>query len=190
MSSSTELRATLRSVNVATARFLTDRGRKVRSGIFKEPVGGPVWLSRLSLAGDIQADRRHHGGPDQAIYLYPYEHYAAWLAALGREDLSPGFFGENFTTEGVLENVTRAGDIFRFGGATLQVTKPRLPCFKLGLRVGSPSFVREFLESGRLGFYLRVLEEGEVAAGDTIELLASDPAQPTIAEVIGRVGSR
>jgi MOSC domain-containing protein YiiM len=190
MSSPPELRGTLLSVNVATVELLADRGRKVRTGIFKHPVAGPVRLDRLSVAGDIQVDRRYHGGPDQAIYLYPYEHYAHWRAALGREDLSPGFFGENFTTEGISEIVTRAGDIFRFGGATLQVTKPRLPCLKLGLRVGSPNFVREFLKSGRLGFYLRVLEEAEVAAGDAIERIASDPAQPTIAEVIERVGSR
>jgi len=192
MSAPSELRGTLLSVNVATVELLADQGRKVRTGIFKHPVAGPVRLDRLSLAGDVQVDRRYHGGPDQAIYLYPYEHYAYWRAALGREDLSPGFFGENFTTEGILENATRAGDIFRFGGATLQVTKPRLPCFKLGLRIGSPNFVGEFLKSGRLGFYLRVLEEAEVAAGDAIERIASDPPQSTIAEVIAAVakGSR
>jgi len=149
-----------------------------------------VWLDRLSLSGDVQADRRYHGGLEQAVYLYPHEYYARWRGVLEREDLSPGFFGENFTTEGILEETTRVGDAFRVGGAVVAVTRPRAPCFKLGLRVGGPGFVCEFLESGRLGFYLRVLEEGEVAPGDAIERVASDAAQPTIAAVIEKLHRR
>ena len=174
----------LLSINVARPGFLRLRGREVRTGIFKEPVGGRARIARLGVAGDMQADPTFHGGPSKAIYLYSAEHYDYWRPILERDDLAPGFFGENFTAEGVTEDSVRVGDVFRIGTAAVQITTPRSPCFKLGARVGSPRFVRTFLESGRIGYYLRVVEEGEAAAGDAIELLDSDPALPTIAEVI------
>jgi MOSC domain-containing protein YiiM len=161
------------------------RGRRVRTGIFKEPAAGRVRLTRLGVAGDFQADRRYHGGPEQALYAYAAEHAAHWSGAFEFPGgLPPGWFGENLTTEGMLEETTAIGDIYRVGSALVAVTKPRSPCFKLGLRAGKASFVRTFLESGRIGFYLSVPEEGDVGEGDDIELVER-PASPLfVAELI------
>jgi MOSC domain-containing protein YiiM len=179
--------AVLRSVNLAVPAAFSVRGREIPTGIFKQPAAGRVRVGFLSLEGDVQMDKRYHGGRDKAVYVYPWEHYAHWTAALERK-LPPGFFGENFTTEGLTEESVRPGDRLRAGTALFEVTAPRIPCFKLGLKVGSARFVREFLESGRLGFYLRVLEKGEVRAGDAMEITQSDPATPTLAEVIRERG--
>jgi MOSC domain-containing protein YiiM len=177
-------RPCLLSVNLATEGKLQFRGREVRSGIFKAPAAGRVRLNRLGLEGDFQADPRYHGGPDKAVYVYPSEHYPHFREVLGRQDLSAGFFGENFTTEGLLEDAVSIGDVFRVGTALVQITTPRSPCFKLGAKVGSPAFVRTFLESRRLGFYLSVLEEGEVGAGDVIRRTAVDSAGLSVAALI------
>ena len=158
------------SVNVSLPRLAEFRGQAVSTSIFKEPVAGRVLARRLSLEGDWQADLRSHGGLNKAVYAYPLEHYAPWARELGRDDLHPGQFGENFTVEGLTEETVHVGDVFRVGGALLQVTQPRYPCFKLGIKMGDPLFPRRFLASGRTGFYLRVLEEGEVGAGDAVEL--------------------
>lgn len=172
------MKARLVSVNLAVAGTLSLRGRRVRTGIFKEPAAGRVRLGRLGLEGDFQADKRYHGGPEQALYAYAAEHAAHWSGAFEFPGgLPPGWFGENLTTEGLREETTAVGDVYRIGSALVTVTKPRSPCFKLGLRAGNPAFVRTFLESGRLGFYLRVREEGGVAAGDAIELVER-PASP------------
>jgi MOSC domain-containing protein YiiM len=178
--------ARLLSTNLAVPHRFQTHGREVSTGIFKEPVEGRVRLGRLTLEGDAQIDRRYHGGPDQAAYVYPSEHYPHFRRSLGRPDLSAGFFGENFTTEGLLEEDVRVGDVLRIGDAVVQVTKPRAPCFKMGLKAGSPAFVGEMLESRRLGFYLRVLEEGSVGAGDAITRLSTDPGAPTITQDIER----
>jgi len=175
----------LLSLNVARPATLRLLGRDIPTGIVKVPVPGRVRIGRLGVAGDFQADLSVHGGPDQAVYLYPAEHYDYWRRELRREDLAPGFFGENFTAEGVTEDMVRAGDVLRVGTAALQVTKTRSPCFKLGARAGSARFVKTFLESGRLGYYLRVVEEGEAGAGDSMELLATDPALPTLGDLTG-----
>ncbi len=160
---------TLVSVNLAVPGALRTRGREVRTGIFKEPAAGRIALRTLGLDGDFQADHRYHGGPEQAVYAFSSEHAAYFAADMGSaETLPPGFFGENFTTAGLFEDDCAVGDVYRIGAARVQVTKPRSPCFKLGLRVGSPAFLKKFLASGRLGFYLRVVEEGEVGAGDAI----------------------
>jgi MOSC domain-containing protein YiiM len=174
----------VRSVQVGRPRPLEHQGRTVRSAIFKERVEGPVHLGALGFDGDGQADRRHHGGPDQAAYAYPFEHYAHWAPRLPERIAEPGLFGENVTTEGLLEDEIHVGDVFTLGGARVQVTTPRVPCFKLGLRTGDPSIVEAFLESGRLGFYLRVLAPGPVAAGDPIERLAADPHGLTMASLV------
>ena len=176
--------ARLLSVNLATEGKLRFRGREVRSGIFKAPAAGRVRLNRLGLEGDFQADPRYHGGPEKAVYVYPWEHYAHFCDVLGRQDLSPGFFGENFTTEGLLEDGVNIGDVFRIGTAVVQITTPRSPCFKLGAKVGSQRFIKTFLESRRLGFYLAVLEEGEVGAGDVIRRVAADSAGLSVAALI------
>ena len=177
-------RLRLLSVNLATERVVRHRGREVRTGIYKEPAAGRVRLRTLGLEGDFQADPSVHGGPEKAAYVYPSEHYPYFRELLGRPDLSPGFFGENLTTEGLLEDEVRVGDVFRVGTAVVQVTSPRTPCFKLGAKVGSPAFVATFLDSRRLGFYLSVVEEGEVGAGDAIRRIGADAGGPTLARLI------
>jgi len=181
--------ARLVSLNVSLPREIVWRGRRVRTGFFKEPVEGPVFLSRLHLEGDGVGDPRYHGGRDKAVYLYPFEHYAFWGRELRRDDLFPGSFGENFTTEGLLEEEVRIGDIFGVGTARVRVTQPRTPCAKLGMRMGSMAFVRRFAASGRIGFYLAVDREGVVASGEAIARLASEPAQPTVADVFRELAS-
>lgn len=172
------------SLQVGRPRTLDHDGRPFRSAILKDPVEGPLLLDTLGFAGDGQADRRHHGGPDQAAYAYPHEHYVHWAPRLPARIHERGLFGENVTTEGLLESDVRFGDVLRLGAARVQVTTPRVPCFKLGIRVGDPSFVDDFFASGRLGFYLRVLEPGLVAAGDPIERLGRDPHGLTMAALI------
>jgi MOSC domain-containing protein YiiM len=172
----------LLSVNVSRPRTIELEGRTITTGIFKEPVQGRVMLRALNLDGDGQADPRYHGGPDKAAYVYSFEHYERWKSELGRRELPCGSFGENFTVSGMLEDQVRIGDVYRIGEATAQVTDPRAPCFKLGLKMGSKDFPKLFLRSGRLGFYLRVLEEGEVGSGDSIELLRTDSAARSVLE--------
>jgi MOSC domain-containing protein YiiM len=174
----------LLSVNLATERTVRYGGRDVRTGIYKEPANGRVRLRALGLEGDFQADPSVHGGPDKAVYVYPSEHYPYFRELLKRPDLSAGFFGENFTTEGLLEDGARPGDVLRIGTAVVQVTTPRSPCFKLAAKAGSPAFIGQFLNSRRLGFYVSVVEEGEVGAGDTIEVIAPAAGGPTLARWI------
>jgi len=171
------------SVNVGLPRQVTWKGKSVTTGIFKEPVGGRIRLQRLNLDGDRQADLSVHGGPYKAVYAYPAEHYAYWRQELPDRDLPWGMFGENLTTEGLFEDTTRIGDRFRMGSATLVVTQPRLPCFKLGIRFGRADMVKRFLASRRTGFYLAVLEEGEVGAGDAIALAGRTEAPVTVADI-------
>ncbi|HLD14819.1 MAG TPA: MOSC domain-containing protein [Burkholderiales bacterium] len=158
------------SVNVGRPRAVSYRDGTVTTGIYKGPVAGRAWLRRLNLDGDGQADLRVHGGEDKAAYAYPHEHYAFWARELGRNDFSFGQFGENLTVEGLLEDAVFIGDIFRAGEALVQVSQPRAPCFKLGIRMGDAGFVARFAAANYTGFYLRVLEEGRVAAGDAIML--------------------
>lgn len=160
------------SVNVGRPRPVPHEGRVVSTGIFKEPVAGPVFLRRLNLDGDGQADLRVHGGADKAVYAYPFEHYAFWAGELGRNDFSHGQFGENFTITGWLEDAVCIGDEFRIGAARVQVSQPRSPCFKLGIRMNDENFPARFTAANRVGFYLRVLQEGQVSAGDAIERVA------------------
>ena len=153
------------------------------TGIFKEPVKGRVRLRVTNLEGDGQADSENHGGIYKAVYAYPIEHYEFWKRELARDDFPFGQFGENFTVRGMLEHTTHIGDVFRVGGALVQVTQPRAPCFKLGLRMGLPEFPKRFLASGHVGFYLRVLQEGEVGAGDTIDRISIGEGGLTVWEV-------
>ncbi|HKY61764.1 MAG TPA: MOSC domain-containing protein [Gemmatimonadota bacterium] len=178
-----EASRTLMSVNVSLPKSVEYEGEVVWTGIFKEPVPGRVAVRRLNLDGDGQADLSVHGGIDKAVYAYPVEHYDHWRRALG-SDLPFGQFGENFTVSRMLEEETSIGDVYRVGTAVVQVTQPRTPCFKLGIRMGDRRFLKRFLASGRTGFYLRVLEEGEVGAGDVIELVHADPGRLTVAEVL------
>lgn len=174
----------LLSVNVSQPKAISYRGKTVRTGIFKEPVKGRVMLRRLNLDGDGQGDLNVHGGPDKAVYVYTVEHYDFWARALGRNDFESGQFGENFTVEGMPEERIHIGDVFRVGSALVEVSQPRVPCYKLGLKMGSTRFIKQFLASGRVGFYLRVLEEGEVGAGDEIHRVRAGPEQMTIREIV------
>lgn len=158
-------------------------GRPVSTGIFKTPVDGPIAVHTHGLAGDVQADLSVHGGPEKAVYAYPWEHYAAWSAELGRGDFSPGQFGENLTIEGLGESTVHIGDVFRIGSAELQVSQPRAPCLKLGIKMKSAAFPAAFLKSGRVGFYLRVLCEGRIAAGDAVACVSTDDARMTVVEM-------
>jgi MOSC domain-containing protein YiiM len=173
------------SLNVGCPRQVTWRGHTVSTGIFKQSVEGLVALRKLNLDGDRQADLTVHGGEHKAVYCYPIEHYAYWKRKLADRDLPPGSFGENFTTEGLLENEVRIGDQFAVGTAEVLVTQPRLPCYKLGLRFESDDMVRKFLVSRRVGFYLAVTQEGQVQAGDEIKLLSRDPEGISIAAFLG-----
>jgi MOSC domain-containing protein YiiM len=141
-------------------------------------------VARLNVEGDEQADPTVHGGVKKAVYLYPSEHYEYWKERFPDMPMPWGSFGENFTTEGVLEDAVRPGDQLRVGSALLEVTKPRLPCFKLGIRFGTQRIVKWFLESERTGFYLQVLKEGEVRSGDPIDLVGADNGADTIAAIV------
>jgi MOSC domain-containing protein YiiM len=171
------------SVNVGLPREVLWRGKPVTTGIFKEPVAGRVPLRRLNLDGDRQADLRVHGGQDKAVYAYPSEFYELWSRERPELELGPGTLGENLTTQGLLDGDVSIGDRFQIGTAELVVTQPRLPCFKLGLRMGRDEFVTEFLERRLLGFYLAVAREGEVTAGDAIVELQRDPRRFGVTEV-------
>ena len=172
----------LLSIQVGLPREVQWQRRAVSTSIFKEPVQGPVMLRTLNLDGDRQADLSVHGGTHKAVYVYPGEHYAPWRAELPGVELAWGAFGENFTTEGLVEDEVHIGDRFRIGEAEVQVTQPRMPCFKLGIRFGDPGMVERFLESRRSGFYVAVLREGLVEAGDPIERLETDPHHVTVAD--------
>lgn len=175
----------LLSVNVAMPQEVEINGGPVVTGIYKEPVSGPVWLGKLTLTGDGQADLAVHGGEHQAAYSYPIEHYAHWEQVMGGQRFSPGMFGENFTISGLREDAVCIGDIWRIGEARLQVTMPRVPCFKFGHKIGRPAILKEFLHSGHSGFYHRVLTEGHVSAGDDIELLERAPHNITVRQMLG-----
>lgn len=165
----------LLSVNVSLPREIEHEGKRLTTGIFKRPVEGRVRIERMNLEGDGQGDPTVHGGIHKAVYAYPVEHYVHWSKELGREDFVHGQCGENLTVEGPTEANVYVGDLFQVGEAVLEVTQPRAPCFKLGIRMGLATFPRLFLRSGRSGFYLRVVEEGEVAAGDRIARVHRDP---------------
>jgi len=162
-------------------RELKHNGKTVTTGIFKEPVEGRVNLNAHNLEGDGQADLLVHGGIHKAVYVYPIENYDYWKRELGRTDFPFGQFGENFTVEGMLEDEVHIGDVFRVGeGAVVEVTQPRVPCYKLAIKMESPQFPKMFLASCRVGFYLRVIEEGEVGAGDVFERIKIDSQRMTV----------
>lgn len=164
------------SVNVGKPRTVDWHGRKVRSGIWKEPVNGPVEVRGVNLAGDDQADRRVHGGTDKAVYAYGADDYRWWSEKLGAE-LGPGTFGDNLTVDGYDLRTAEVGERWRVGTCVLEVSEPRSPCFKLGMRMGTADFVELFDVVGRYGTYLRIVEDGTVRAGDAVEVV-SRPDQP------------
>ena len=174
----------LLSVNVSQPKEVSYNGKRIKTGIFKEPVSGRTMMRRLNLDGDGQGDPSVHGGVHKAVYVYTVEHYNFWKQELGRDDLTYGKFGENLTVEGMLEDAVHIGDIFRIGEALVEVSQPRVPCFKLGMKMRDPQIVKPFLASERVGFYVRVLEEGEVGAGDAIERTVVGDGQMTVKEIV------
>ena len=174
----------LLSIDVGLPREIEWKEKTVRTSIFKEQVQRRVRVAQLNLEGDQQSDPSVHGGIDKAVYAYPSEHFPFWREELPGIDLPWGIFGENFTTEGLLEETVHIGNRLRIGSAHFVVTQPRMPCFKLGIRFNRQDIVKRFPQSGRAGFYLAVLVEGEVTAGDSIELLARDKNGITVADVI------
>lgn len=179
--------ARLVSANVGRTRSVEWQGRTLRTAIWKTPVEGRVATETDRLAGDRQADGRYHGGPRKAVYAYAAEHYAAWRREVPELDLAAwGSFGENLTTEGLLEDDVRVGDLWRIGSAEFEVTQPRTPCSKLAVRFGREDMTALFTASSRFGFYLSIARAGDVGAGDAIERLSTDSQAPTIAERIRR----
>jgi MOSC domain-containing protein YiiM len=168
------------SVNVGLPRPVVWGGRTITTGIFKHPVAEPVLIESLNLVGDRQADLTVHGGPDKAVYAYDNAHYGYWQNQIDHDEWSPGLFGENLTTEGLLESEVRIGDLFRIGSALLRAVQPRFPCYKLNVRFNDPGMVRQFARSGRTGIYFRVVEPGVVQAGDAIILIEEADTTITI----------
>jgi len=175
--------ARLISVNVGRPQQLSvRRGRPLMSAIGKAPVEGRVRVAGVNLDGDDQADRRVHGGPDKAVYAYAAEDAAFWSGELGRA-LGPGAFGENLTTEGLDVSGAVVGERWRIGTVELEVAQPRLPCAKLALRMGEPTMVKRFAQASRPGAYLRIVTEGELGAGDAVEVLSRPDHGVTVRDV-------
>ncbi len=172
----------LLSVNVSLPREVPYNGTTMTTGIYKEPVDGRLMLRKTNLDGDGQADLKNHGGEDKAVYAFAFDHYPYWQDRLGRDGFQYGQFGENFTVEGMLEVQVHIGDVFRVGAVRVQVTQPRTPCYKLAHKMDESRFVKMFMEREEVGFYLRVLDEGEVGAGDPITLAQVDPVGVTVKE--------
>lgn len=170
------------SVQVGRPRRVRWHGKSVSTGIYKEPVAGRIMLHRFNVDGDQQADLTVHGGLGKAVYVYPSEHYPIWQAEFPDMRLPYGMFGENFTTEGLDESSVCIGDQFRIGDAVVEVTQPRMPCYKLGIRFGRPDMPKRFHASGRCGFYLAVLREGEVGAGDVWKRTARNEQEMSVLE--------
>lgn len=173
--------AHLASVNVGGVRTIDSNGRPVTTGIFKEPVAGRVAVRGVNLDGDDQADRCVHGGPVRSIYAYGCEDYVWWESELGRA-MPPGTFGENLTTAGIDPNDALVGERWRIGSVLVQVTIPRVPCYKLGIKMGDPHFVKRFAGALRPGPYFTIVEEGELGAGDPIEVVHKPGHALTIRE--------
>jgi MOSC domain-containing protein YiiM len=175
--------AHLLSLNVGLPREIIWHGMSVVTGFFKYPVKGRIALRKSDLDGDRQADLTVHGGEHKAVYCYPFEHYDYWKKELPGVDLPMGSFGENFTTQGLLEESVHLGDRFSVGSAEVIVTQPRMPCYKLGVRFQIDNMVKRFLASGRMGYYIAVSQEGEVGAGDEIKVISRDPNAVPVTEI-------
>src|SRR5262245_58555955 len=174
---------TVVSVNVGLPKDVEWRGTRVRTAIWKQPVQGRVLAGRLNLFGDGQADLSGHGGEQRAVMVYQLGSYRYWESCLGRSDLAYGNFGENLTVEGLADDEVCIGDRFRIGGAIFEISQPRVTCYRVGIRLNYPEMPALLVSHRRPGFYLRVIQEGEVGAGDRIEKIAEGPGQMTVAEI-------
>ena len=177
------------SVNVGDIREIEWQGRLVTTAIWKYPVAGRVALCGVNFQGDDQADRSVHGGPDKAVYAYSREDYVFWREHAGIET-PPGLFGENLTVEGIDLSASVVGEQWRIGSTMLEVAQPRLPCFKLGIRMGDPHFPKRFLAVSRMGAYLRVIQEGDVGAGDEIHVVFRPERSVTLGEMVDVIHDR
>jgi MOSC domain-containing protein YiiM len=177
------------SLNVGLPRLVMRNGEPVSTGIFKEPITKRVMMRTLNLDGDRQADLSVHGGAQKAVYIYPSEHYDFWQREFPDMELPYGMFGENLTTTGLFETQINIGDKFRIGAAEVMVTQPRMPCYKLGIRFNRNDIIKRFLVSERSGFYVSVLHEGEVGAGDEVELIEKNPSGVRVVEVTRLYGN-
>src|SRR5262249_30234298 len=175
--------ARLLSVNVGLPRDIEWRGRTVHTGIWKDPVQGRRRVGRLNVVGDGQGDLGGHGGEQRAVFVYQIESYRYWGRELGRRELTHGQFGENVTIDGLPDDEVCIGDRFRIGTALFEVTQPRTTCYRVGIRLDDPRMAALLTGGGRPGFYFRVLEEGEVAAGDESIAGARGPERTTVAHV-------
>src|SRR5712692_4818087 len=178
----------LASLNVGLPRLLAWKGASFKTGIFKKAVDGRIMLRETNLDGDQQADLTVHGGVNKAVYVYPSEHYGYWRADLPGVDLPWGMFGENFTTEGLLEEAVYIGDRFRIGETEVMATEPRMPCYKLGIKFGRADIIKRFLASRRTGFYFAVVREGMVGAGDAAELIEREQQEISVADITSLYG--
>jgi len=172
------------AVSVGRPKSVQWRGDEVQTSIFKSPISGRANVVHDNIDGDEQSDLSVHGGPEKAVYAYPAEHYDFWHRELPDADLPWGSFGENLTTEGMLEEDVWIGDRYRVGTTELVVTQPRVPCYKLAIRFGRPDVVKRFLKSRRSGFYFAIVREGNVGAGDTIERLSRGESRLTVTNVV------
>jgi len=172
------------SVNVGEPKEVPYNGKMIETGIYKEPVDGPVRVSRLNLEGDRQADLTVHGGENMAVYAYSADDYDFWRNDLPGHDLPWGAFGENLTISEISDETIHIGDIFNIGQAELQVTQPRMPCFKLGIKFSDQGFVKRFLDARRNGFYFKVLQEGVIKAGDAVEITYRDPSKLSVRDIV------
>jgi MOSC domain-containing protein YiiM len=170
------------AVNVSEPTIASYKGKEVTTGIYNKPVHGPVMVRETNIDGDRQADLENHGGVDKAVYAFPFEHYAFYQDYLELDEFGFGHFGENLTTDGLSEAAVRIGDRYRLGEAEFEVTQPRTPCFKFAMRMGTSEAAKVMMQSGKTGFYLRVIKEGLIDAGELVRSLANESA-PTVEHV-------
>jgi len=170
------------STNIARPRIISLRGREIKTGIFKKPVDEPIYLGKELVQGDEVSDRKVHGGIHKACYLFSEDHYAYWINLYPDLEWQFGMFGENLTVKGLDETKIQIGDIYKIGSALVQITQPREPCFKFGIKFGSSKVLKQFIEHGRPGTYASVIKEGYVTINDKIELIEAAQNSITVSQ--------
>ncbi len=178
------------ATNIGQPKTVLWRGRKIQTGIYKQPVEGPIYLGKEDVQNDTVVDRKHHGGEYKACYLFGANYYPAWQLKYPHLDWDWGMFGENLTVDNLHENELQIGAVYNLGNAVIQITEPRQPCFKLGIKFGTQKVIVEFLEYAHPGTYVRILEEGEVRTGDMLALQKAGPNSLTVAQFNTLVNQR
>ena len=171
------------SLNIGKHTELVRRGKTIGTGIYKSSVTGPIFLDKENVENDLVIDRKNHGGIDQAVYAYGHNHYQFWKEKYPLLDFSNGFFGENLTVSNLDETKVHVGDIYELGETVIQVTKPRKPCYKLGIRFNDTAVIKQFWNTTKSGVYFRILQTGKVAVEDEFKLIEKAKDSPSIAEV-------